>query len=289
MKRVFALLFSLSVALGVGFSGRERWAVRANQRDDFKQAVGSGLSGTFPPAWLAEGRASSGIRFVPRTIKESSGKFNYTINARYPQAASAQGPRIEKLNQEIKGQIDKEIGDFKKEFESPDARGSRESPNTFDAEYFVEMADKNLVSIAFAVSTFYSGAAHPNHYTSVFNYDLNAGKRLELADLFKPNSNYLQTISDYCIKDLKEQLGPEPDVDWIKRGAAAEPDNYRSWNITPKGLEITFDPYQVASYAEGPHEVVVPYSVLKDVIDREGPIASLAKNSRGTRRSASRR
>jgi hypothetical protein len=62
----------------------------------------------------------------------------------------------------------------------------------------------------------------------------------------------------------------------IDAGAGPRADNYRAWNITKKGLWITFDPYQVAAYAAGPQYILVPYSVLKDLIKPDGPIAAYA-------------
>jgi hypothetical protein len=59
----------------------------------------------------------------------------------------------------------------------------------------------------------------------------------------------------------------------IMRGAAPTVQNYQSWMITPQGLKFTFDPYQVASYAEGPQEVVVPYRAFKSLIGARSPIA----------------
>jgi hypothetical protein len=47
-------------------------------------------------------------------------------------------------------------------------------------------------------------------------------------------------------------------------------ENYRNWNITPDGLMITFDEYQVAPYAAGPQTVTVPYSELRGLINPEG-------------------
>lgn len=67
-----------------------------------------------------------------------------------------------------------------------------------------------------------------------------------------------------------------PDDEWIETGAGLDEKNYQTWNITHKGLEITFNPYQVASYAEGPQVVVIPFPVLTNLIDPKGPIARLA-------------
>ena len=107
------------------------------------------------------------------------------------------------------------------------------------------------------------------------------GKKLSLADLFNPKSNYLSVISSYCINDLKQQSKKNKDsmidADMMRSGASARADNYKAWAITKKGLWITFDPYQVAPYAAGPQHVLVPYSALKDVIKPDGPVAALAK------------
>jgi hypothetical protein len=95
---------------------------------------------------------------------------------------------------------------------------------------------------------------------------------VSLADLFTPNSNYLKVISDYAIKELKKL----DTVSAVELGAGPKIDNYHSWNITPTGLKITFDPYQVGPYAAGAHEVVVPYSVLKPIIRQDGLLAQFS-------------
>jgi hypothetical protein len=83
----------------------------------------------------------------------------------------------------------------------------------------------------------------------------------------------MHAISDYTIAALKKKLGPDPDTEWIERGAGPDSENYKNWNITQKGLSVTFDPYQVASYAEGEHVIVIPYAALRSVINPDGPLA----------------
>ncbi len=114
----------------------------------------------------------------------------------------------------------------------------------------------------------------------MFNYDLKNGKKLALADFFKPKSNCLSVISNYCIKNLKEQSKKADamlDDEQIKSGAGPALDNYKACAITKKGLWVTFNPYQVGPYAAGPQYVLVPYAVLKDLINPDGPIGSFAK------------
>ena len=149
-------------------------------------------------------------------------------------------------------------------------------------EYVVAIAKDDLISIEFTVSSYSAGAAHPNSFTEVVNFDLKNGKLLKLADLFQPGAKYLQTLATYCdsgAHQASKDEGPDGMLDeaWIERGAAADLMNYDNWTITQKGLGITFDPYQVAAYAAGPQHVVAPYSALQGIIKADGPVSQFVK------------
>jgi hypothetical protein len=112
------------------------------------------------------------------------------------------------------------------------------------------------------------------------NYDVKTGEGLKLADLFKSGSKYLPAISAYCIKDLKKQSKANGDIlpdEMIETGASPNADNFSSWTISKKGLVITFNAYDVGPYAAGPQKVLIPYSVLKDLLTPEGLLAQFAK------------
>jgi hypothetical protein len=229
---------------------------------------------------------SADVRVVPKVIKEADKKKLYTIDAEYPQIEG--DPRFEKFNREARGLITKDVAAFKTA-ESTETAESSESGNvladeartsTLDIGYEIRFATDDLISVEFSEGTYSAGAAHPNSSTTVLNYDVKNGKKLALADLFNPNSKYLSVISAYSIKALKEQSkksNGSMDDETLKSGAGPRADNYRAWSITKSGLWITFDPYQVASYAEGPQHVLVPYSALKDIIKPDGPVAAWAK------------
>ena len=57
------------------------------------------------------------------------------------------------------------------------------------------------------------------------------------------------------------------DEQWVMSGAGPEEKNFSSFNVTDKGLLITFDEYQIDCYAAGPSEVFVPYSVFTENIN----------------------
>lgn len=229
-------------------------------------------------------RGASPIRFAPRQISEANRRLRYTIKAKYPQAIGAtRDARLVKLNQELRSLIAAGVKEFKSYFNEPQEQMGP-SGSSYDSAYWVTLSTPTLISLAFGISTYGEGAAHPNHNTMVFNYDLDKGRTLSLSELFKPNSNYLKLISSYTINELKKKFAPDPDLDWIENGAGAKEENYKNWNLTRSGLQITFDPYQVASYAEGEHVVVIPYAVLKDMIDPQGPLPTIIAQQKGVRR-----
>ena len=221
------------------------------------------------------------VDLAPKQIKENNKKLMYEIDARYPQLAGGSNPNFEKFNQVARGFVAKKVAEFKKDMapeedEEPRPEGSMGSD--LNVSYEVALAQDDLISISYSVGSYYQGAAHPNTFSEVVNYDLKNGRQLKLADLFKPGAKYLQAIANYCIADLKKQAKDKGLLeDEIQNGAAANAKNYRSWTITRKGLGINFDAYQVGPYAAGPQYVLVPYSSLKELINPEGPVGQFAK------------
>src|SRR5258707_2747610 len=227
------------------------------------------------------------VRVNPKVIREANKEKHYTVEAEYPQIEG--DARFNKFNSEARAMITKNVAAFRAG-QAPDTNQPSETGNvlsdearesTLDIGYEIRFATDDLISVEFSEGSYEAGAAHPNSTTTGLNYDVKNGKRLTLADLFTPNSKYLNVISAYCIKELRDRSKKNKDSmldeEMLKSGASPKADNYQASAITKKGLWITFDPYQVAPYAAGPQYVLVPYSALKDIIKADGPIAGLAK------------
>jgi hypothetical protein len=220
------------------------------------------------------------VQITAKVIKDASKEKLYTVAAEYPQIDG--DSRFDGFNREARALVTKDVAAFKTaETEEIDTTNTstENQKSTLDMGYDFHYATDNLISVAFSEGSYTRGAAHGNQLTEVLNYDVKSGKRLALADLFKDKSKYLSVIAAYCQKDLKERA-KKPDAlvlpELIESGAGPKADNYRAWNITKKGLWITFDPYNVAAYAAGPQYILVPYSVLKDIIKPDGPIGMYA-------------
>jgi len=223
---------------------------------------------------------SGNVKVTSKVTKETNKQKLYTVAAEYPQIEG--DSRFDGFNHEARALVTKDVAAFKAaETEDVDTSytSTENQTSTLDMAYDFHYATDNLISVAFSEGSYSRGAAHGNQLTQVLNYDVKSGKKLALADLFKDKSKYLSVIAAYCQKDLKERA-KKPDAmvmpDLIESGAGPKADNYRAWNITKKGLWITFDPYQVAAYAAGPQYILVPYSVLKDIIKPDGPIGMFA-------------
>ena len=219
------------------------------------------------------------VDVVAKQIKESNKKLMYEVDARYPQLTGG-NPNLEKFNQVVRALMTKKLAVFKKNVayepgEEPRPEGSMGSD--LNVSYEVALAQDDLISVEFTVRSYYQGAAHPNTFSEVVNYDLKNGKELKLADLFKPGAKYLQVLASYCIADLKKQKDRKLLDEEIEKGASADAKNYQNWTITRKGLGIQFDTYRVGPYAVGPQFVLVPYSNLKDLINPDGPIGQFSK------------
>lgn len=221
------------------------------------------------------------VEVVAKQIRENDKKLMFEVSAQYPQLSGGNNPNFEKFNQTARALVTKKVAGFKKDMapaEGEEARPEGSMGSNLNVAYTLVLAQDDLISTKFDVGSYYQGAAHPNSYSDVINFDLKNGKQLKLSDLFKPGSKYLQTIADYSIADLKKQAKEKGLIEGeIENGASALAKNYQSWNITKTGLGITFDAYQVGPYAAGPQFVMVPYSALKDIINPEGPIAQFAK------------
>lgn len=224
---------------------------------------------------------TNGSRVATKEMKEDNKKENYSIDVEYPELTGSPNAFAGNFNQEAKSLVVNETKGFKEGV--AEANADEDTPqdtgggSDIRISYDVVLASDDLISVSFDISAYSQGAAHPNNYSKVINYDLKTGKLLKLGDLFKPKSDYMGVISRYSVSNLKSQAGNDADNEWIEKGAGPESDNYVNWNVSRKGLAVTFDQYQVASYAEGPKHVIVPYAVVKDVTKTDGPIGNMGK------------
>ncbi|HXF86296.1 MAG TPA: DUF3298 domain-containing protein [Anaerolineales bacterium] len=204
------------------------------------------------------------------SFKEESQSPTYSINAQIPKLIGSEDARVRALNKQVNDLIQQEIEYFRENIIRHMPLTPLSNGSFFEAQYTLVFQSGDLWSFKFNFTGYADGAAHPYHYSTTLNYDLEQGGKLSFDQLFLPDANYLEVISSYCIAELSKR-----DIGFyagFEQGAEPIAENYRNWNISNEGLMITFDEYQVAPYAAGPQIVIVPYPVLAKVVDPQGPL-----------------
>jgi len=218
-------------------------------------------------------RASS-IKVEKKVFTEKGDQ--YSIKIEYPHVIDYDNKKSqEKFNTEIKKSMKKAIESFKGFYK----KAKKETPKlrlpwNLDMKYEIKYQKHELISVSMFGSEF-TGGAHGNPLYSTISYDFKKGENIELKDLFKPKSKYLEKISKYCIDDLSKRK--HADKKWIRDGAKPEAKNYQCFALQDDGLLIFFPAYQVACYAAGVQKVMIPYKELKDIIEMRGPIGGIMK------------
>lgn len=206
--------------------------------------------------------------------EETSASPDYKITTQTPSLTGGNDPRSTTFNDEMVAIVKSAVDDFKQKM-SDLGPAPIPAQSTFDLRYKQTAPTGNTLSIQFALEGYVAGMAHPYHVIRTVNFNLEQGKDIALTDLFTAKSDYLKMIAAYCANELsKRDIGFS---DTFKSGADPTAENYQAWNITPDGLMITFNEYQVAPYASGPQTVTVPYSELKSLIDLKGPLGVFVK------------
>lgn len=227
----------------------------------------------------------AGARLVSRDVRMADSVRAIVFYAEAPRVIGETGevpadPPLERLDAALVERIEAERAWFAESFgeverDSITERIVREmGPSWYESSYDAWMAADSVLNVEATVSTYGSGAAHPNHHTWTLVWDLEAGAELELGDLFRDGSAWLDTLSQRAMKTLQRELVDMSDDEWIRGGAGPELDNFSAWTVVPDGIRIVFDPYQVAAYAAGPQVVVVPWASLGSVLDPDGPVAT---------------
>lgn len=220
-----------------------------------------------------------------KTILLNDKLKKYRINAVYPQFTLKDRGRSRALNSRIKDLVEKRVVEFRGRMLKTaveDLKIPRFKPGELETNFNIDFANDNLISIKFHFFASVIGMDQELHGFETLSYDLKNDRLLTLADLFKPNTKYLEKISVYCVKELQIRPasgGEKPASDkWIDV-AKADTENFRHWNLTRKGLLITFTERQITSDSAGIQTVLIPFAELREIIDRDSLVIDLTADT----------
>ena len=124
--------------------------------------------------------------------------------------------------------------------------------------------NKDLISIRL-VAYIFTGGAHGFGSTRFLNFDKGSGNELERNDLFKDRQK-LEEIAENRFR-IQENIPQNAPIN--STGFMFETDSFylpENIGFTEEGLQLLYNPYEVASYADGTIELLIPYAEVNSCL-----------------------
>lgn len=197
------------------------------------------------------------IKVIEKQIKGETEKFNW--NLKTPQIDGMKNKVIQtKLNAEFM----RKTMQFKNEVQKQSVDAQR-APYEAVARYFVSYNKNNILSLTTELYS-YTGGAHGMTIRESYNIDLENGKNLPLNDLFKKDFDYQSIIN----KEIKKQIAAAPEGNYFKDEFKTIKEN-QPYYLKDNGIVIYFGLYEIAPYALGFPEFLIPYSMVEEGLARQ--------------------
>ncbi len=242
------------------------WGIVAYQATRSRSGTPEAAAESAPVVESADAPASATWEVIQ--LNDSNDDDRYILSAAYPaiqnqDAAVNFNTAIEKIAQD-------EVQTFRIEAAVAAESAEEGTGSMLQIDYAVVFNQHGLFSMYLHKVSIIEGWQRPGEVNIPFNYDLKNNRSLTLADLFNEKAEYLAFLSEYCTADLKTRF---KEVLNTEQGLAPTVENFTNWNLTPGGIEFTFNNFQLGlNNATGDQSVLVPYSALKSLIQSNGPL-----------------
>ena len=122
----------------------------------------------------------------------------------------------------------------------------------------------------------YTGGAHGNYGSVYYNFNTVNGQLIQLKDILIEDYELpLKAIAESIFKETYLEKGM---TNYSEAGFYFEEDRFKMANnfaLTKEGLKFLYNPYEIAPYAMGQQEILIPYAALAPLLKPNG----LLKNS----------
>lgn len=111
-------------------------------------------------------------------------------------------------------------------------------------------------------SYLFTGGAHGYSSKRYLNFDKTNGAELENWQLFQDRENFER----FAEQKFRSQEGISPKEPINSTGLMFERDSFylpENIGLTHEGVKLLYNPYEVASYADGPIEVILPFNEVR--------------------------
>jgi len=179
------------------------------------------------------------------------------------------GMKDKSIQKSINEKFEKKVIDFKNEIEAGARDYYKEAQeeglhfNKYEVftDYAVQYNKNDILSITMDLYA-YTGGAHGMTTRVPYNIDLKTGEEILLDDLFKKGVNYKEIINN----EISKQITADKDNFYFE-GAFKGISDKQHFYLKDDSLVIYFDLYEIAPYASGIPEFVIPFSLFNDGVN----------------------
>ncbi len=197
----------------------------------------------------------------------------WAVDFRYPQLVGGTTPLAHLVNIDVRSEVETRVESF---VSGPAAVRDPAGVNALTGRFSVEMLTNRVASFVLRWVDNTSSKTKPTTSVETLTYGLDSGRRLDFGDVFTDQPGALNILSAESRLQLQRNLGDAYDATTAEAGTLPQAGYYVNWSLTPAGLKVTFDMFQVGPYEVGTPTVVVPWSRLAPVVRADGPAGRLA-------------
>ena len=173
----------------------------------------------------------------------------------------------ERMNNEIARDINRERVEFLKAWEElqqlPQMPEGIKKAAHFWGTYAIKLNKNQLLSLT-VQEYYYAGGAHGSTATWAYTMDTGSGKMLGLADIFKSGADYQGWLNEW----IREEIRRNGKNHYYFEGVQDQQRFY----LMEEGLVIFFQPYEIASWADGYIRFVIPYDQIRELLREDLPL-----------------
>lgn len=195
---------------------------------------------------------------------------------RLPRMNSQKHPMVSQIGDIIRGDMLLELAAlrFQTLLPEPDffnfGQDKYSRTHTLDATPQTPKVRGRILSLAYWLHSYYARAAHPSHEVKTYCFLVDPLSHIRSLDMiFNDQTEALKVVQCEARSQLVVSLGEdgeyEVDQEWVENGTK-EWSDFHAFTFEEKGIELHFPPYQIASYAAGPHTVLLPYEKFAHLV-----------------------
>jgi len=204
----------------------------------------------------------------------------YRVDLPYPRVVGELTPGEKRVDAVIERTAARLAAGFERQVTrypaSPGGPAGSGAMSTFGGTVTTDLLAPGLVALTLESEGYVADAAHGFATITTFDFDTATGRPIRLADLFAPGAAWLEVLSRSSRSELTRTLGTLTVPSMLDPGTSPRATNFSAWALTPWGLRLTFQDYQVAPYAAGTPSVTIPYAAVARVASPGGPIPAVA-------------